>query len=103
MAWKLYELSIDLVKLVAPVAEAVDAGLADQLRRAVASVPLNLAEGSGRAGRDRVRCYRIALGSARELRAALTIAGLLYGADIAASDGLADRVCAILWRTIRPA
>lgn len=98
--WMLYDLSIDLVKLVAPVAARVDAGLADQLRRAVASVPLNLAEGSGRTGRDRLRHYRIALGSAKELRAALVIAGALYGADIAASDGLADRVCAMLWRTI---
>ena len=101
MAWKLYELSIDLVKLVAPVAEAVDAGLADQLRRAVASVPLNLAEGSGRAGRDRVRCYRIALGSARELRAALTIAGRLAYAETATADRLADRVTGLVYGLTR--
>ena len=35
--------------------------MADQARRASASVPLNLAEGSGRAGRDRLQHYRIAL------------------------------------------
>lgn len=103
MAWKLHERSIDLVKLVAPVAATVDAALADQLRRAVASVPLNLAEGSGLVGRNRLRHYRIALGSAKELRAALEIAGALYSADITAADGVADRVCAMLWRTMSPA
>ena len=40
--------------------------LADQARRAMASVPLNLAEGAGRAGRDRVYHFRIAYGSVKE-------------------------------------
>ena len=65
MAFIAYDLSLDLVSLVAPVALAVqrhDRSLADQLRRAVASVPANLAEGSGRVGRDRLHHYRIALG-----------------------------------------
>ena len=101
MAWKLYELSIDLVKLVAPVAEAVDAGLADQLRRVVASVPANLAEGSGRIGKDRLHHYRIAYGSARELRAHLDIAGRLAYADTATADRLADRVTGLVYGLTR--
>ncbi|HEX5520747.1 MAG TPA: four helix bundle protein [Longimicrobiaceae bacterium] len=43
-------------------------GLTGQLRRAAASIPANLAEGSGRDGdRELARFCRIALGSAAEL------------------------------------
>ena len=45
-----------------------------QLRRAAASISLNLAEGSGRAGRDRKHHFRIARGSALEVEACLLVA-----------------------------
>ena len=45
-----------------------------QIRRAANSVPLNLAEGAGRAGRDKKHHYRIALGSVYEVGAALNAA-----------------------------
>ena len=48
--------------------------LADQIRRAAPSVPANVAEGYGLATRPQfVRCLRIALGSAMELRTHLEI------------------------------
>ena len=48
--------------------------LTDQLRRATASVLANLAEGNGRQSpADQARCYRIALGSARETKALLIL------------------------------
>lgn len=59
--------------------------LVDQLRRAGASVPLNIAEGSGRGSRnDKARFFRIAQGSAYESVAALEIASNLglVGSDI---------------------
>jgi four helix bundle protein len=50
-------------------------GLADQIRRAAASVPANLAEGYGLGTTKQfIRCIRIALGSCYELRVHLELA-----------------------------
>ncbi len=79
--------------------------LADQARRAACSVPLNLAEGQGRFGRDRVYHFRIAYGSAKEAGSALEIlaAGSLVDRDAAAHVAeLLDRVRAMTWRLIHP-
>ena len=49
--------------------------LADQLRRAAASVTLNFSEGSGKSSaRDRRRFFNIAKGSAYEVAAVLDVA-----------------------------
>ncbi|MEN8165690.1 MAG: four helix bundle protein, partial [Acidobacteriota bacterium] len=47
--------------------------LSDQVIRSASSVPANLAEGHGRAGRDRLYHYRIAYGSAKEVDVHLRI------------------------------
>jgi len=78
-----------------------DGDLANQVRRAATSVPLNIAEGRERAGRDRAHHYRVARGSAAEVVAALGVAVALgYLDDAAAADALGalDRVRAMLWR-----
>ena len=41
--------------------------IADQVIRSASSVPANLAEGSGRSGRDRLQHWRIAYASAKEV------------------------------------
>lgn len=68
-----YQLSIDLTHVVLRILDAFPAGhasLRDQLRRAAFSIPLNIAEGTGKSGRsDRLRFYAIARGSAKECAA----------------------------------
>ena len=51
-----------------------DRDLARQIRRAASSIALNLAEGNGRIGKDRLHCFRIARGSALEVQAGLRLA-----------------------------
>jgi four helix bundle protein len=54
--------------------EGKDKDLAKQMRRALCSVALNVAEGMGSAGGTRRERYRNALGSARETQACLDVA-----------------------------
>jgi four helix bundle protein len=80
--------------------------LSDQTVRPVTSVSLNLAEGAGRRGRDRLHQWRIAYGSALEARTALEllVATGSVDADAAArADALLDRAAAMAWRLVHPA
>lgn len=75
-AWKE---SIKLVKLVYKLTndfpKQEDYGLTSQIRRAVISVPSNIAEGNARAtAKETIRFIDIALGSLAELDTQLTIA-----------------------------
>ena len=77
--------------------------LADQANRAACSVPLNLAEGSGRAGRDRLQHWRIAYGYALEARSALTVladAAKLERERSRRAFELLDRFRAMTWRLL---
>ena len=70
----IHEIALELIRDVAPLATSIarhDSDLAKQLRRALSSVPLNIAEGSGQRGARRGAHYSIALGSAREAWSAL--------------------------------
>ena len=72
-----YEVSVELISALRGVVAVIarhDPDLARQLRRAATSVPLNLAEGNQRAGRDRLHLFRVADGSAREVLASLDAA-----------------------------
>ncbi len=80
-----------------------DASLADQVQRAASSAALNVAEGAKRAGRDQLHLYRIAAGSAAEVRAALAVAeawGHLDGVALASALELLDRQAALLHRLL---
>ena len=65
-----YQLAVRFLPLAAQLAHAMPTGygsFADQLRRASLSVPLNIAEGSGKTtAPDQRRFYAIARGSAME-------------------------------------
>jgi four helix bundle protein len=79
--------------------------LTDQTVRAATSVPLNLAEGAGRRGRDRLHHWRIAYGSALEARTALELLVATGCVDVetaATADALLDRVAAMAWRLVYP-
>jgi four helix bundle protein len=81
-----------------------DRRLAQQATDALNSIGLNLNEGGGRGGRDRVQCWHIADGSARELKAALRLAeawGHLDAASLAPARALLDRELAMCWRLTR--
>ncbi len=75
--------------------------LADELRRAAMSVHLNLAEGSGRMGRDRTHLYSVAYASCQEVKAVLEL-GADFGdapaENVEPALALADRAAALLWR-----
>ena len=77
MALQVYDVSIEMVRNLAPVVEMVgrrDRALADQMRRAASSVPLNVAEGTESLGGNGRARFRTAMGSAAEVGAALDVA-----------------------------
>ena len=98
-----YPLMLSVMRRLRPVLvqiEKHDRDLGNQLRRASASVALNLAEGSGSAGGTRNARYRTALGSARETGACIDVAealGYVERVETLLLDEL-DQVRAILVR-----
>jgi four helix bundle protein len=106
MALRIYAVTVEMVRGLRPLMERIgrrDANLADQLRRAAASVPLNLHEGAySHGGNVRTRFHN-ALGSAAEVRACLDVAealGYIEEVDPVLRDTL-DRIVATLHRLAR--
>ena len=93
--------TITRIRLIMPAIERGDRELARQLRSAVNSVGLNLAESEGSdPGNCRAR-WHTAFGSARETRIALRLAqawGYVPEDSVTEIDAQLDRVCAMLWR-----
>ena len=74
-AFRTFDLAVSFYRMSATM--KMKGPLRDQFARAALSIPLNLSEGRGRATRkDQVRFFQIALGSARECQALVTIANL---------------------------
>jgi len=75
--FRAYQLSIEFVALVSSMIESLPKGnahLVDQLKRASISIPLNIAEGSGKTSeKDKLRFYSIARGSTMECAAILDV------------------------------
>ena len=97
-------LALDMIRSLRQPIERIqqhDPKLADQLRRAASAVPLNIAEGNRRAGKDKRYHWRVAAGSADEARYCLRVAeawGYLAEEESDDALGLLDRLGAILYR-----
>src|SRR5689334_4123132 len=102
---RIYGVSLELVKLAHEIIEEFPAGfgfLADQLRRASASIPLNFAEGHDKGSRaEEQRVFRIARCSAQEVAAILDVAlrlGAMSPERHAAGAELCDHLVRMLFR-----
>ncbi|WP_437963833.1 four helix bundle protein [Sorangium sp. So ce260] len=103
-----YHCSIEFLTVALRLAAHLPRGerdLRDQLKRAAMSVPLNIAEGSGKpTTADRARFYAIARGSVMECGALVDVcraAGFLPSADAEDAKILLVRIAAMLTRMCR--
>jgi four helix bundle protein len=107
MTLKIYPVVLDLVRKLAPMVQRLrrqSPALADQMERALISVPLNIAEGAYSRGRNQSARFQTAAASAREVQACLETAEAM--GFIAARDGELvarfDQVIGTLVRLMRP-
>ena len=103
----IYVVVVELVAALAPQVAQIgrhDADLARQMKRALCSVPLNLAEAHQSLGGNARARYHTALGSMRETKACIDVARALgYVAPLDAKiDDRIDHVSATLYRLARP-
>jgi four helix bundle protein len=96
------EFAIEAIHVLRPVVARIrqcDRDLGEQIRRALSSVALNIAEGSRSEGGIRLTRFSTAAGSNAETRAALRVAiawGYVSDEDVEAGEKLLDRVAAML-------
>jgi four helix bundle protein len=102
---RIYQRSLELVRASHDILENLPAGygfLADQLRRASASVVLNFAEGAGKSSlAEQRRFFNIARGSAYEVAAAIDVGaelGVITPQARSHTLDLCDHVAAMLTR-----
>ncbi len=106
MSLRIYSVVIEVVRGLRPVIERIgrrDANLADQMRRALTSVPLNLHEGAYSQGGNARTRFHSALASTAEVQACLDVAEALgYVEDVepALRDKL-EQVVSTLFRLTR--
>jgi four helix bundle protein len=100
-----YQAAVQLVEVAAAVPQVRGAAdVIDQLRRSASSVALNCAEACGKHGKDRMRYFEIARGSALESAAALrvlAVLGAINESDHRVGHALCDRLYAMLTRLSR--
>src|SRR5262252_2331277 len=103
-----YQAAIEFLVLADPIASALPKGrayVADQLRSAALSIPLNVAEGAGEfASGDKARFYRMARRSGTECAAILHACRVLNLAtedSVSGARQVLDRVVAMLTAMVR--
>ena len=107
MSLKIYPVVLELVRRLAPVVRVLRArssALADQMERALISVPLNVAEGAYGRGKNREARFQSAAASARETLACLETAEAMgfIGPVEPEVAALFNRVIGTLVRLIEP-
>jgi four helix bundle protein len=96
--------AIQAIEVLRPVVARIrqcDRNLGEQLRRALSSVALNIAEGNSSEGGLRLSRFSSAAGSASEVRAGLRVTvawGYVSPSQVAAGERLLDAVAAMLHR-----
>jgi four helix bundle protein len=103
-----YQVSIQFAATAFAISEQIPKGyaaLADQLRRAAWSIPLNIAEGVGKPSTsDQARFHAIARGSAMECGAILDVMRVLQGSapqELASAKQLVVRMVEMLTKMCR--
>ncbi len=97
-------MAIQAIQTLRPVVGRIrqcDRELGDQVRDALSSVALNIAEGNQSQGGHRIARFSTAAGSNGEARAGLRVAvawGYVRSAEVSEGDELLDRVAAMLYR-----
>ena len=98
-----YKVSIEFMAIAIKIANNIPRGyssLADQLKRAAWSIPLNIAEGCGKSSpNDKKRFYSIARGSAMECAAIIDVChvlGIEDGNSFIQGKALLTRIVAML-------
>ena len=94
-------LAIERLRHVVVKIRRNDRDLGDQIRAALSSVTLNLAEGNRSDGGNRIARFSTAAGSNHEARAALRVAAAwryVAATEIAEGEALLNRVAAMLHR-----
>lgn len=102
-----YRTAIEFLQIAFTLVERIPRGygaLADQLRRAAMSIPLNIAEAAGKSGaKDRAHFHAIARGSAMECGAILDVVSLLGVGSVEVEEGkqLLERTVSMLSKMCR--
>ena len=107
MSLKIYPVILELVRRLGPVVRQLrgrSSALADQMERALISVPLNVAEGAYSRGKNRQARFQSAAASARETLACLETAEAMgfVGAIDPELASLFHRVIGTLVRLVEP-
>ncbi len=93
------ELVVDVYQLTKKLPKFETYGLGDQLRRAVISIPSNIAEGQGRNSYgDFIRFINISLGSMSEVETQLLLIDKLYGLGVEDMLGKVNKITRMLFK-----